>query len=66
MQTLSRNKQQSTLDGHYIYIRIYIHIHLHVHMSAQVSLIVMRIRVLNYIEYISVEAHHGEQGHEPQ
>ena len=70
VQTLSRNKQQSTLDGYYTYIRIFIHIHihihLHVHMSAQVSLIVMRIRVLNYIEYISVEAHHGEQGHEPQ
>ena len=42
MQTRSRNKQHSTLDGYYIYIRIYIHIHLHVHMSAQVSLIVMR------------------------
>jgi len=73
---------ESTLHGYYTYIRIFIHIHihihLHVHMSAQVSLLVMRIhrltrwrpdytkRVLNYIDYISVDAHHGEQGHEPQ
>ena len=53
MQTLSRNKQQSTLDGYYTYIRIFIHIHihihLHVHMSAQVSLIVMRIHRLTMV-----------------
>ena len=49
VQTRSRNKQHSTLDGYYIYIRIYIHIHLHVHMSAQVSLIVMRIHRLTMV-----------------
>jgi hypothetical protein len=32
VQTLSRNKQQSTLDGYYTFIRIFIHILIHIHI----------------------------------
>ena len=50
----------------YAYSYTYIYTHIHVHMSAQVSLLAMRIHRLTYIDYDSVDAHHGEQGQESQ